>query len=88
MNKLFYKGDILMITIYDELEIRNDYRQLTKLLIKKDMTIATMESATAGQMSKMVDKVFALMCIVTMFNQALKLIMQLERVGYHRKIKI
>ena len=30
---------------YDEKEIREDYRKLTKLLIEKKMTITTMESA-------------------------------------------
>ena len=34
---------------YDEKEIREDYRKLTKLLIEKKMTITTMESATSGQ---------------------------------------
>ena len=29
---------------YDEKEIREDYRKLTKLLIEKKMTITTMES--------------------------------------------
>lgn len=43
-----------MITIYDESEIRNDYRQLTKLLIKKEMTITTMESATSGQIASLI----------------------------------
>ena len=43
-----------MITIYDESEIRRDYRQLTKLLIKKGMTITTMESATSGQIASLI----------------------------------
>lgn len=43
-----------MITIYDESEIREDYRQLTKLLIKKGMTITTMESATSGQIASLI----------------------------------
>ena len=43
-----------MITIYDESEIRNDYRQLTKLLIQKGMTITTMESATSGQIASLI----------------------------------
>ena len=32
---------------YDEKEIREDYRKLTKLLIEKKMTITTMESSFA-----------------------------------------
>lgn len=43
-----------MITIYDESEIRNEYRELTKLLIKKGMTITTMESATSGQIASLI----------------------------------
>lgn len=43
-----------MITIYNESEIRRDYRQLTKLLIKKGMTITTMESATSGQIASLI----------------------------------
>lgn len=43
-----------MITIYDESEIRNDYHQLTKLLIKKGLTITTMESATSGQIASLI----------------------------------
>lgn len=43
-----------MIKVYDEAEIRNDYRQLTKLLIKKKMTITTMESATSGQIASLI----------------------------------
>lgn len=39
---------------YNELEIRNDYRKLTKLLIKRQMTITTMESATSGQIASLI----------------------------------
>lgn len=43
-----------MKRIYDETEIRNDYRHLTTLLIKKGMTITTMESATSGQIASLI----------------------------------
>ncbi|MCR5624906.1 MAG: CinA family protein [Lachnospiraceae bacterium] len=39
---------------YDESEIRNDYRRLTKLLIEKGLTITTMESATSGQIASLI----------------------------------
>lgn len=39
---------------YIELEIREDYEMLTKLLIEKHMTITTMESATAGQLASLI----------------------------------
>lgn len=39
---------------YDEKEIREDYRKLTKLLIEKKMTITTMESATSGQIASLI----------------------------------
>ena len=39
---------------YNELEIRSDYRKLTKLLIEKQMTITTMESATSGQIASLI----------------------------------
>ena len=34
---------------YSEREIRANYEELTKLLIRKHLTITTMESATSGQ---------------------------------------
>lgn len=40
--------------VYSESEIRSDYRKLTKLLIKKQMTITTMESATSGQIASLI----------------------------------
>lgn len=40
--------------VYNESEIRSDYRKLTKLLIKKQMTITTMESATSGQIASLI----------------------------------
>lgn len=43
-----------MTKIYDETEIRNDYRELTKLLIQREMTITTMESATSGQIASLI----------------------------------
>ena len=39
---------------YDEKEIREDYRKLTKLLIEKKLTITTMESATSGQIASLI----------------------------------
>ena len=42
------------MTIYNESEIRNDYRKLTKLLIEKNLTITTMESATSGQIASLI----------------------------------
>ena len=39
---------------YNETEIRNDYHRLTKLLIEKNMTVTTMESATAGQIASLI----------------------------------
>lgn len=44
----------MMSATYNETEIRNDYRQLTKLLSKKGMTITTMESATSGQIASLI----------------------------------
>lgn len=40
--------------IYNEKKIREDYRSLTLLLIKKNLTISTMESATSGQISSLI----------------------------------
>lgn len=39
---------------YDEAAVREGYRQLTKLLIEKKMTITTMESATSGQIASLI----------------------------------
>lgn len=39
---------------YIEADIRNDYRTLTKLLIKKQLSITTMESATSGQIASLI----------------------------------
>lgn len=39
---------------YNESDIRNDYRRLTKLLIERGMTISTMESATSGQIVSLI----------------------------------
>lgn len=39
---------------YNESTIRNDYRNLTKFLIEKNMTITTMESATSGQIASLI----------------------------------
>lgn len=43
-----------MTKIYDEQEIRNDYRKLTQVLISKGITITTMESATSGQIASLI----------------------------------
>lgn len=39
---------------YSEAAIREDYRRLTQLLIEKQLTITTMESATAGQIASLI----------------------------------
>ena len=39
---------------YDEAAVRNGYRQLTKRLIERKMTITTMESATSGQIASLI----------------------------------
>ncbi len=40
---------------YNESDIRNDYRRLTKLLIERGMTISTiLESATSGQIASLI----------------------------------
>ena len=44
----------IMEKFYSEKDIRDDYRSLTKLLIQKNMTISTMESATAGQIVSLI----------------------------------
>ena len=43
-----------MEKFYSEKDIREDNRSLTKLLIQKNMTISTMESATAGQIVSLI----------------------------------
>ena len=40
--------------IYDETEIRENYRGLTKFLIREHLTITTMESATSGQIASLI----------------------------------
>lgn len=39
---------------YNESEIRDAYRTLTKALIEKQLTITTMESATSGQIASLI----------------------------------
>ena len=39
---------------YNESDIIKDYHNLTKLLIEKNMTITTMESATSGQIASLI----------------------------------
>lgn len=43
-----------MASEYIETEIRKDYEHLTKLLMKRQMTITTMESATSGQIASLI----------------------------------
>lgn len=43
-----------MAKIYNEKDIRDDYRRLTKALIEKKHTITTMESATSGQIASLI----------------------------------
>ena len=40
--------------MYIEKEIREEYRELTKLLIKRNLSITTMESATSGQIASLI----------------------------------
>ncbi|MBQ8981955.1 MAG: CinA family protein [Lachnospiraceae bacterium] len=39
---------------YVESEIRKDYEKLTKLLVRRQLTITTMESATSGQIASLI----------------------------------
>ncbi len=43
-----------MAKVYNEIEIRNDYAKLTKLLVEKNITITTMESCTSGQLASLI----------------------------------
>ena len=43
-----------MMSCYSEREIRANYEKLTKLLIRKHLTITTMESATSGQIASLI----------------------------------
>ena len=43
-----------MEKVYNEQEIRNDYRRLTQMLIEKKLWISTMESATSGQIASLI----------------------------------
>lgn len=43
-----------MKKIYNEKEIREDYRRITETLIQKGLTITTMESATSGQIASLI----------------------------------
>lgn len=43
-----------MENVYNEQEIRRDYRKLTQTLIEKELTITTMESATSGQIASLI----------------------------------
>lgn len=42
------------ITEYNETAIRDSYRELTNLLIERNLTITTMESATSGQIASLI----------------------------------
>lgn len=44
----------MMSKQYVEADVRKDYESLTKLLIRKQFTITTMESATAGQIASLI----------------------------------
>ena len=39
---------------YNEIEIRKNYERLTRQLIERELTITTMESATAGQIASLI----------------------------------
>lgn len=43
-----------MKKIYNEQTIRNDYKRLTQILIEKQLSITTMESATSGQIASLI----------------------------------
>lgn len=43
-----------MMKYYEESEIRKNYENLTKILIERQMTITTMESATSGQIASLI----------------------------------
>lgn len=43
-----------MEKIYNERDIREDYRKITETLIQKGLTITTMESATSGQIASLI----------------------------------
>lgn len=43
-----------MTKVYNERDIRSDYKKLTKLLIERNQTITTMESATSGQIASLI----------------------------------
>ena len=40
--------------MYNEADIREDYRKLTELLLAKNISITTMESATSGQIASLI----------------------------------
>lgn len=42
------------VPVCNEKQVRADYEKLTKLLIEKQMTITTMESATSGQIASLI----------------------------------
>ncbi len=43
-----------MKKIYNEQEIRENYRKITETLIQKGLTVTTMESATSGQIASLI----------------------------------
>lgn len=43
-----------MEKVYSEADIRDNYRKLTRILIEKNMTISTMESATGGLLASLI----------------------------------
>lgn len=46
--------EIKNIKEYNEDEIREDYKKLTRFLIERRLTISTMESATSGQLASLI----------------------------------
>lgn len=54
MLEKWMSGKNILKRNYNEQNVRNGYRQLTQLLIKKNMTITTMESATSGQIASLI----------------------------------
>lgn len=43
-----------MERVYDEVQIRQDYQKLTRMLIERNLSITTMESATSGQIASLI----------------------------------
>ena len=54
MKREYLSGEVKNIKEYDEESIREDYKNLTRLLLIKKSTISTMESATSGQLASLI----------------------------------